>query len=85
VPIGFRIERRVGLGGPLRQACNKRITWAQEAVGLPLGLVIFVALWAVPLLDRDRPNVPYSLYVQATKPAASNDPSECIAVGGGGA
>jgi SAM-dependent methyltransferase len=66
-PIGFRIDRVIGLGGPLRQWCNKRITEAQEVAGLPLGLVAFLLLCPLSWLDNAKPKVPYSLYVRAVK------------------
>ena len=50
-PIGFRIDRVIGLGGPLRQWCNKQITAAQEVAGLPLGLVVFFLLCPFSWLD----------------------------------
>jgi hypothetical protein len=67
-PIGFRIERAMGLGGPVRQWCNKQITRAQLVAGLPLGLAAFFVLWPSSFLDTRNPKVPYSLYVQALKP-----------------
>jgi SAM-dependent methyltransferase len=67
-PIGFRIERVRGLGGPLRQACNKWITRAQDIGGVPLGAAVFAGLWPLASLDRDEPELPYSLYVRAVKP-----------------
>ena len=66
-PIGFRIDRVIGLGGPVRQWCNKQITAAQEVAGLPLGLLAFFLLWPVSWLDTAQPKVPYSLYVRAVK------------------
>jgi SAM-dependent methyltransferase len=66
-PIGFRIDRVMGLGGPVRQWCNKRITAAQEIAGLPLGLVVFFVLCPLSWLDVAQPKVPYSLYVRAVK------------------
>ena len=66
-PIGFRIDQLIGLGGPVRQWCNKRITQAQMIAGLPLGLVAFFFLWPFSWLDRVEPTVPLSLYVRAVK------------------
>ena len=66
-PIGFRIERVMGLGGPVRQWCNKRITRAQMVAGLPLGLLVFFPLWPFSWLDWVEPKVPLSLYVRAIK------------------
>jgi SAM-dependent methyltransferase len=70
-PIGFEVSPPMGLGGKVRQACNWSITRAQELFGLPAGLAAFALLspWAV--LDGDDPEVPFSLYVRATKPRAA--------------
>ncbi len=66
-PIGFRLSQPMGLGGPLRQACNKRITRAQEIGGLALGLPAFAALWPLSWFGTDDATVPYCLYVRARK------------------
>jgi SAM-dependent methyltransferase len=68
-PIGFKLSEPIGIGGPVRQGCNKLITRSQEIAGLALGLPLFFLLapWAV--LDGPSPKVPYSLYVKATRPA----------------
>lgn len=68
-PIGFELSTPIGLGGGVRQACNKRITQAQYIGRLPLGMVTFAALAPLAMLDRGEPKIPYSLYVQAKKPA----------------
>jgi hypothetical protein len=67
-PIGFELSGPVGLGGPVRQACNKRITAIQDSFGLLPGLLLFALFWPLQVLDRGRPRVPYSLFVRATKP-----------------
>jgi SAM-dependent methyltransferase len=67
-PVGFVVSEPIGLGGPLRQACNKRITRAQEIGRLPLGLAAFAVLAPLAALDGPVPRVPYSLYVSARKP-----------------
>ncbi len=68
-PIGFEVSEPIGLGGPVRQFCNKRITNAQYIGKLPLGLVTFAALAPFAMFDTSKPQVPYSLYVIAKKPA----------------
>jgi SAM-dependent methyltransferase len=68
-PIGFALSPPLGLGGPVRQACNKCITKAQEVGGLALGLPLFALLGPLSVLDQSTPKMPYSLYVRATKPA----------------
>lgn len=67
-PIGFQVSEPIGLGGPIRQACNKPITKSHAVGGLPLAIACFVLLSPWACLDRYDPKVPYSLYVQATKP-----------------
>lgn len=70
-PIGFTIEEISGLGGPVRQAINKRITRAQRFGGLA-GAMVFAATRPAHNLDGTRePRVPYSLYVRARKPATT--------------
>ncbi len=68
-PIGFRIEEELGLGGPLRQACNRKITGIQNKLGVPAGIALFTLVWPLSLLDVGQPRVPYSLYTKAVKPA----------------
>jgi SAM-dependent methyltransferase len=69
-PIGFELEAPIGLGGPLRQACNKLIIRAQHVGGYALGLLAFLGLSPWSVLDGEAPTVPYSVYVKATKPVA---------------
>lgn len=66
-PLGFQIKEVVGLGGPMRQWCNKRITRAQQLGGLPLGMIAFLPLWPMACCESSTPRVPYSLYVRAVK------------------
>jgi SAM-dependent methyltransferase len=68
-PIGFAVSEPIGLGGPLRQFCNKRITQAQHLGRLPLGLLTFAALAPFAAFDTSSPKIPYSLYVRSRKPA----------------
>ena len=70
-PLGFQLSEPIGLGGPLRQACNKRITAIQESHGLLPGLLLFSLFWPLPVFERRNPRVPYSLYVQVRKPITS--------------
>jgi SAM-dependent methyltransferase len=74
-PIGFRLSELIGLGGPLREACNKQITKVQERWGLWPGLLLFAVSWPLSRLDPSTPPVPYSLYVRATKPSRVAEPS----------
>jgi len=71
-PIGFEVSAPIGIGGPIRQSCNKRITQTQERFGKYFGLPLFFVLAPWAALDGDNPQVPYSLYVQATKPATAS-------------
>lgn len=71
-PIGFRIERSRGLGGPVRQALNKRIIQAEELMGWPAAFLVFVFSLPFLPLDPDPPRVPYSVYVKAVKPASED-------------
>jgi SAM-dependent methyltransferase len=68
-PIGFRIDRFVGIGGALRQAINRRIKEAQEHWGVYAGLPLFAV--ALPLLrfesSHSEEKLPFSIYVRAVK------------------
>jgi 2-polyprenyl-3-methyl-5-hydroxy-6-metoxy-1,4-benzoquinol methylase len=66
LPIGFRIEQEMGLGGPVRQACNKRIIALEERFGIVAAAGLFAATWPLPWLDG-KPRVPYCIYVRAVK------------------
>lgn len=68
-PIGFRITATAGLGGPVRQAFNRRIKHTQArfgaAAGVPLFFISLPFLW----IDRVIPTrSPFSLYLTALKP-----------------
>lgn len=67
-PIGFQLSEPIGLGGPIREFCNERITNIQLNGGLLLGVPLFLALAPLALLDGPTPQVPFSIYVRATKP-----------------
>lgn len=67
-PIGFELSPTVGLGGPIRQACNKPITKSHDVGGLPMAIATFLLLAPWPVFDTQSPQIPYSLYVRATKP-----------------
>jgi len=66
-PLGFRITQSAGLGGPIRQAFNRRIIRIEEqfgaAPGFALSLIALPVLW----LDPAEPRMPYSIYVRAVK------------------
>jgi SAM-dependent methyltransferase len=67
-PIGFSVSQPIGLGGPIRQACNKQITQSHVLGGIPLALLVFMVLAPWSVLDSRCPKVPYSIYVRARKP-----------------
>jgi len=69
-PIGFRVERVSGLGGPVRQTFDSCIIRAQERFGAYAGLPVFLAALPFLLFDGRHPRVPFCLYVKATKPAS---------------
>jgi SAM-dependent methyltransferase len=68
-PIGFIVEEVSGLGGPVRQAFNRRIKTTQERFGAAAGLPLFLAALPFLWLDPLEPTVPFSLYVRARKRA----------------
>jgi len=69
-PLGFEVEKVVGLGGPIRQAFNRRIKETQARFGAVAGVPLFLlALAILPFERRDvNPAMPFSLYVRARKP-----------------
>ena len=73
-PIGFHLSEPIGLGGPLRQACNKRIIAAEEKLGFLPALVPFLLAWPWQCLDTTRPAIPYSLYVRAARTGEADQP-----------
>jgi SAM-dependent methyltransferase len=68
-PLGFSVEAVSGLGGPIRQAFNRRIKATQERLGASAGLPLFFAALPFLWLDSESPRVPFSLYARARKPA----------------
>ena len=66
-PIGFRIEQSVGIGGPIRQAFNKRIIRIEERWGALPGFLLSWVAWLFVWLDPADPKLPYSLYIRAVK------------------
>lgn len=66
-PLGFSIAESRGLGGPVRQAFNRRVIRTQERLGFLPGLIVFAASLPFLPLDPPEPDIPYSLYVRAVK------------------
>lgn len=69
-PLGFQVEQLIGLGGPIRQAFNRRIKEVQARFGAAAGLPLFLLALLVLLFERRdvNPPVPFSIYVKARKP-----------------
>ena len=69
-PIGFELAEFHGLGGPVRQAFNRRIKEVQERFGAAAGIPLFLLSLAFLWIDRALGNrMPFSIYVKAVKPA----------------
>jgi SAM-dependent methyltransferase len=68
VPIGFEIERVVGLGGRARQTLNRAITFAGRVGGIVPTALAFAVSAPFLVLDGGTPKVPFSLLVEARKP-----------------
>jgi SAM-dependent methyltransferase len=74
-PIGFELAEFHGLGGPVRQAFNRRIKEVQERFGAAAGIPLF--LLSLPFLWIDRAlgkRMPFSIYVKAVKPLNEHPP-----------
>jgi len=69
-PVGFCIERSFGLGGPIRQFFNSRITRLQHYGKLAAVPLYFVGI-LLSLFDCRNSAIPYSIYVKARKPLVS--------------
>lgn len=70
-PIGFKISQRIGVGGPVRQAFNRKIKESQQRAGPLVGVPLFcLAIPFLPLDGLTRQAAPFSLYVKATKPVS---------------
>jgi SAM-dependent methyltransferase len=68
-PIGFEIDRVQGLGGPVRQAFNRRIKELQARFGAAAGVPLFLlSLPCLPFENRAKERyMPFSIYVRAVK------------------
>ncbi|MEM8973288.1 MAG: class I SAM-dependent methyltransferase [Pseudomonadota bacterium] len=69
-PIGFKIELSDGLGGPVRQAVNRRIKEVQRKYGVAAGVPLFALAPPLLLFDsrQKERDLPFSIYVKAIKP-----------------
>jgi hypothetical protein len=66
-PVGFLIEKSIGLGTPFLRQLDKPIRQLRNLGGDGVALPLFMLTWPLLLLDSLNPAVPYSLYVQAVK------------------
>lgn len=66
-PVGLRIVKSAGLGGPLRQLFNDRIIRLQTERHPWAAAAVFAVASPLLWMDSSDPAVPYSLYVQAVK------------------
>jgi SAM-dependent methyltransferase len=68
-PIGFRIDASMGLGGPIRQAFNRRIKETQARFGTWAGIPIFALSLAGIWLESEEGEreMPFSIYVRVRK------------------
>lgn len=67
-PLGFEVSNARGVGGYWRHKGNEWIRAVERVAGVPGGVLAFLLIWPVSLLDAVFPSTPFSLYVQARKP-----------------
>lgn len=70
-PVGFEVSRPVGVGGYWRHQGNEWIRAIERIGGVQAGVMAFLFVAPLPILDRVIPSTPFSLYVQARKPSTS--------------
>lgn len=70
-PLGFQIVDSAGLGGPIRQAFNKRIIEGQRRFGPVFGSLLFLVALPFAWMDPLSPRLPYSVYVKAVAAGAT--------------
>jgi SAM-dependent methyltransferase len=66
-PAGFRIVKSAGFGSPLLVKISNVIQPVLSRYGAAFAFPLFVLTWPLQLLDRENPEVPWSLYVQCVK------------------
>ena len=66
-PAGFRIVKSAGFGSPILVKIADLIQPVLSLRGVPFALPIFFLTWPFQALDRQDPEVPWSLYVQCIK------------------
>ena len=64
---GFTVKDIRGIGGPIRQAFNKRIIETEQRFGFPIAFPIFLAAQLFVWMDPTQPQTPYSIYLRAVK------------------
>lgn len=67
-PIGFQVSSQKGIGGYWRHKGNEWIRSVEKIAGVGGGVLAFFVINPVAWLDRLTTSMPFSLYVQATKP-----------------
>jgi len=72
-PAGFRIIKSAGFGSPSLVKVSKDIQPVLSSYGAVFALPLFVFTWPLQLLDKQDPDVPWSLYVQCVKELRSSE------------
>lgn len=70
-PVGFYVERVVGIGPPSVYQADRILRWLRNRAGDAVALLIFPLLLPVVWLARRSPDLPFSLYAAAVKRPAS--------------
>jgi SAM-dependent methyltransferase len=72
-PAGFRITKSAGFGSPSLVNVSNVIQPVLSSYGAVFALPLFVFTWPLQLLDKQDPDVPWSLYVQCIKEPRSSE------------
>lgn len=73
-PVGFEVERVVGIGSPIVYHADRALRWIRNRAGDAIALVLFPLLLPAVWLARPDPTIPFSIYVKAAKPRAASGP-----------
>jgi len=68
-PVGFKITAIIGLGSPLIIGVAEKMRLVRGKFGDLIAFPFFLLAWPLQIFDYLNPRLPYSLYVQAVKPA----------------
>jgi cyclopropane fatty-acyl-phospholipid synthase-like methyltransferase len=72
-PLGFVIEKHLGMGSRLLITLDHPIRRIRSRYGDALALPLFMALWPIVFLfDHPNPKIPFSIHVVARKPESSH-------------